>query len=102
MTARLDPRLCSVHGLCMATKTISVELDAYQLLKRAKQKPSESFSQVVRRVFSERGEEEDASELVASLFADFGGRGLMSDAESKALRAKQNKPVRSLRPRRAV
>lgn len=99
---RLDPRLCTMHGLCMATKTISVELDAYQLLKRAKQTPSESFSQVVRRVFSDRGAEEDASELVASLFHDFGGQGLMSESASKALRTKQSKPARSPRPRRAV
>lgn len=33
---------------CMATKTISLELDAYEKLKRAK-RGSESFSEVVRR-----------------------------------------------------
>ena len=33
---------------CMATKTISLELDAYELLKRAKRE-GESFSGVVRR-----------------------------------------------------
>jgi predicted CopG family antitoxin len=37
----------------MATKTISLETDAYQLLKREK-KPRESFSQVVRRMARER------------------------------------------------
>ena len=40
-----------MHGLCMATKTISIEIDAYELLKREKR---ESFSQVVRRLTSER------------------------------------------------
>jgi putative antitoxin of VapBC-like toxin-antitoxin system len=38
----------------MPTKTISLELDAYDLLKNEKRDERESFSQVVRRVFSER------------------------------------------------
>ena len=33
----------------MATKTISLELDAYEKLRRAKRGPRESFSSVVRR-----------------------------------------------------
>lgn len=33
----------------MATKTISLELDAYEKLKQAKRQPRESFSSVVRR-----------------------------------------------------
>ena len=38
-----------VHCLCMPTKTISVELDAYEKLKRARRNPRESFSSVIRR-----------------------------------------------------
>lgn len=38
-----------MHDLCMATKTISLELDAYEKLKAAKRSPRESFSSVVRR-----------------------------------------------------
>jgi predicted CopG family antitoxin len=37
-----------MHDSCMATKTISLELDAYERLKAAKG-PGESFSDVVRR-----------------------------------------------------
>jgi predicted CopG family antitoxin len=33
----------------MATKTISLELDAYERLRKARHTPSESFSSVVRR-----------------------------------------------------
>jgi len=38
-----------VYDSCMATKTISLELDAYEKLKRAKLSGRESFSSVVRR-----------------------------------------------------
>jgi len=34
---------------CMATKTISVDLEAYERLKRARAHPDESFSQVIKR-----------------------------------------------------
>ena len=45
---QIDNRQISCMDSCIATKTISLELDAYELLRRAK-KPGESFSGVVRR-----------------------------------------------------
>ena len=38
-----------MHDSCMAIKTISLELDAYEKLRRAKRDSRESFSNVVRR-----------------------------------------------------
>ncbi len=43
-----------MYGLCMATKTISIETDAYDLLAREKKDHTESFSRVIRRLFAER------------------------------------------------
>ena len=38
----------------MATKAISIEIDAYELLAREKKDRTESFSRVIRRLFAER------------------------------------------------
>jgi len=38
-----------MHDSCMATKTITLELDAYEKLRKAKRSERESFSEVVRR-----------------------------------------------------
>ncbi len=35
--------------MCMPTKTISVDLEAYERLRRARRRPDESFSKVIRR-----------------------------------------------------
>lgn len=38
-----------MHVLCMATKTISVRLEAYERLRRARRYARESFSDVIMR-----------------------------------------------------
>jgi len=38
-----------MHNLCMATKTISLKLEAYEKLKAVRRYPDESFTQVVLR-----------------------------------------------------
>jgi predicted CopG family antitoxin len=45
----LDELARSMHDLCMSTKTISLRLDAYERLRRARLRPDESFSEVVLR-----------------------------------------------------
>jgi predicted CopG family antitoxin len=38
-----------MHGACMATKTISIDLTAYERLTRARMSERESFSKVIKR-----------------------------------------------------
>lgn len=38
-----------MYTSCMATKTISIELDVYERLKALRKTPSESFSKILRR-----------------------------------------------------
>jgi hypothetical protein len=45
----LDRYAHSMHDACMATKTISLRLDAYERLRRARLRPDESFTDVVLR-----------------------------------------------------
>ncbi len=53
-----------MHAACMATKTISLKIEAWDRLRRARQAPDESFSEVVMRAhWPEIGA--TASELLA-------------------------------------
>jgi predicted CopG family antitoxin len=45
----LEKNTCIMHIACMATKTISLKLEAYERLRRARRSPNESFSEVVMR-----------------------------------------------------
>lgn len=38
-----------MHIACMATKTISITVDAWNRLRQARRRPGESFSQVILR-----------------------------------------------------
>lgn len=53
-----------MYHSCMATKTISIELDVYERLKALKRAPSESFSQVLRRSLPQQASL-SASELLS-------------------------------------
>ena len=64
--AEFDIHFMFMHDICMATKTISLELDAYEKLRRARRTPSESFSSVVRRA-EFPGSPKTAAELSAIL-----------------------------------
>jgi len=70
---RIDLSTQTVYGLCMATKTISIETDAYELLAREKKDHTESFSRVIRRLFAERPAL-TAGELL-DVMKDFNGKG---------------------------
>lgn len=69
--------MCFVYDSCMATKTISIELDVYEMLKELKASPSESFSEVIRRTIPRRARTVreisalyDAGELKAGILSD--------------------------------
>ncbi|HUF61532.1 MAG TPA: antitoxin VapB family protein [Verrucomicrobiales bacterium] len=73
----------------MATKTITLELDAYEKLRRAK-KPGESFSQVVRRA-AFPDEPLTGARLRAYLRA--GGSGISETYLDSVEKALQHDPV---------
>lgn len=84
-----------MHDKCMATKTISLEIDAYDRLKHFKRTPRESFSQVVRRaVWS------DSPPTAADILADLRTRmkhpeSLPDEAALDAIDQAQDDPRRS-------
>ncbi len=47
--AIVDMTILSVYAACMATKTISIDLEAYERLSQARISPKDSFSRVIKR-----------------------------------------------------
>ncbi len=86
----------------MKLKSVSVDVAAFQLLKREKL-PRESYGDVVRRVFAAHAEASyDPSEQIDALFAEFGGKGLFTPEGRARVKARQKNPPRSRRPAGAV
>ncbi len=77
----------------MKLKTVSVDLAAFRLLRRAKG-PRESYGDVVRRVFAEAEEEFDIDAHLDELMKN------PPQADIALLRRRQENPPRSIRPAR--
>lgn len=41
-----------MHGACMATKTISVDMEAFRILRRERKGPRDSYSRVIQRLYA--------------------------------------------------
>jgi hypothetical protein len=76
----------------MATKTITLEIDAYEKLKRAKQSPRESFSSVVRRARFDEGQTTIGQLLAELEYRAGAGAVNFDDGELDALEAAQRSP----------
>lgn len=77
----------------MKLKTVSVDGEAFRMLRRAKG-PRESYGDVVRRVFSEQAESVDFQAHLAELIEN------PPQVDIALLRRRQKNPVRSSRPKR--
>lgn len=86
----------------MKLKTVSVDVEAFRLLRKEKG-ARESYGDVVRRVFAERTEHhEDPSVHLDELFAEFKGRGILTAEGRARLAGRKQRSPRSPRPARAV
>jgi predicted CopG family antitoxin len=86
----------------MKLKTVSVDAEAFALLRKEKG-PRESYGDVVRRVFTAHREaQHDPSDLLDELFAEFGGKGVLSEEGRTRVLSRRKNPVRSPRQRRAL
>jgi hypothetical protein len=88
-----------VHDSVMAIKTISIELDVYERLRRAKRGDRESFSQVLRRARWDDEEPTGASIVAAWRELAAGHPAALDDRTLSALERRAK--ARKSRPRPA-
>jgi predicted CopG family antitoxin len=79
----------------MGWKTLTLDEEAYVLMKKAKM-PRESFGDMVRRVFTEK--DADPSDLIDGLFREYSGKGMMTRPARVRVAKAQASPARSTRP----
>ena len=84
-------RVGFVYDSCMATKTISIEIDVYDKLRRLKETPGESFSQVLRRVLAAPKVVTGAD--IVKLIKEGSIPKLLSDEELDHLEAEQQREL---------
>lgn len=87
----LTSQTWSVHDKCMAVKTITIDIEAYELLARQKA-AGQSFSQVIKAHFGRRP-------TVADFRARLHETRLASDALAgieTQIRARRRSPVRAI------
>jgi predicted CopG family antitoxin len=41
-----------MYGACMATKTISIDMEAFKILRRERKGPRDSYSRVIQRLYA--------------------------------------------------
>ena len=69
----------------MATKTISIDLEAYERLRSARRSPDDSFSKVIKRAIWP-----PAPRTAAAMLAALDGTPVLSDSEVDRLEAAQS------------
>ncbi len=77
-----------MHDQCMAVKTITIDLEAYDLLARRK-RPGQSFSQVIKEQFGRR---KTARDLLAIVRATPMHPSAVDDIEREVRRRRLSRP----------
>ena len=80
----------SVHDQCMAVKTITIDVEAYELLSRRK-RPGQSFTQVIKAHFGTRPTVADFRRAIGSVKLSGG----TLDAVDRQIRNRRRSPARA-------